>query len=77
MKIKHKIDFMSVDVEGLDSEIARQIRDLSNEMRPKALCIEVMSPEVGLDLRNTLGSVYGFCHEIGYNLIFWNEPAAA
>lgn len=65
------IDFMSVDVEGIDILVAHQIRELSSNARPYILCIESNSYEIEQELRTILEPVYHQKHVLGCNLIFW------
>jgi hypothetical protein len=67
----HKIDFMSVDVEGVDTMVARQVADLPMKLRPTILCIESNSPVIEQELRAYLEPAYRHQHTLGCNLIFW------
>jgi hypothetical protein len=66
-----KIDFMSVDVEGIDIILAKQIAQLDQQIRPGILCIEANSQEAEEQMRQILGEVYETVHVLGCNLIFW------
>lgn len=66
------IDLISIDVEGIDGEIARQIVQLPEKRRPFSVCIEANTPKVAAELRSTLGLLYHKSAECGCNLIFWN-----
>ncbi len=68
----HTIDIMSVDVEGIDVVVGKQVSELPLASRPRILCIETNSPEAELEMRQILASVYGRVHLLGCNLIFWD-----
>src|SRR5262249_22229087 len=67
------IDLMSVDVEGIDTMVARQIVELPTGLRPHMLCVESNSPN-SEQLRKILGPAYGQVCQVDVvacNLIFW------
>jgi FkbM family methyltransferase len=65
------VDFMSVDIEGLDQFMAPQIRLLPREAVPQCLCIECNTEEAEQNIIKSLGDIYKNRKRIGCNLVFW------
>jgi len=65
------VDFMSVDIEGMDQFMARQVTLLPHERVPKCLCIECNTDEAERNIIGTLGELYQNRTKIACNLIFW------
>lgn len=67
------VDFMSVDIEGLDQLVAEQLRSLPHEDVPDCLCIECNTDNAMKGIIATLSGIYRQHRKIGCNLIFWNR----
>lgn len=67
------IDFASVDIEGVDWIVAKQIAELDKRLVPRCLCIESNDEEANLRVTNLLRDVYRNKERMGANTIFWNE----
>jgi FkbM family methyltransferase len=65
------VDFMSVDIEGMDQFMAPQIRLLPREAVPQCLCIECYAEEAEQNIIKSLGDIYKNRKKIGINLVFW------
>ena len=71
--IDHCIDFLSMDVEGLDSKIIHQLGDIPFTKRPHAVCIEANTDEDEIKITNFLVTLYAKSHRIGCNVIAWQK----
>ncbi len=67
------IDFASVDIEGVDWIVAKQISELDKRLVPRCLCIESNDEDVNLRVTSLLQGVYQNKERMGANTIFWNE----
>jgi hypothetical protein len=67
-----RVDFMSVDIEGVDRLVALQLRLLPKDMVPCCLCIECNTEDIRNDMISTLSHTYRQHRKIGCNLIFWD-----
>lgn len=68
-----RIDFASVDVEGVDWIVAEQIAKLDKALVPRCLCIEANDGEPNLRVTSLLRDTYQNKERIASNTIFWNE----
>ena len=67
-----RVDFMSVDIEGVDQLVALQLRLLPKSLVPCCLCIECNTDEARNGMIAILSHTYGQHQKIGCNLIFWD-----
>jgi hypothetical protein len=67
-----RVDFMSVDIEGVDQLVALQLRLLPKSLVPCCLCIECNTEEARNGMIAIMSHTYRQHQKIGCNLIFWN-----
>lgn len=66
------VDFISVDIEGLDRLIAAQVARLDRAVLPRCFCIECVDDDASQEIAGLLTPLYAHCRRLGPNLIFWN-----
>jgi hypothetical protein len=69
----HHVDFMNIDIEGLDHLAAAQLAELDDLELPKCVCIECNDGEPEKRVRQLLTPRYKNTHRLGANLIMWNK----
>ncbi|RWQ44205.1 MAG: FkbM family methyltransferase [Mesorhizobium sp.] len=68
-----RIDFASVDIEGIDWIVAKQIAELDERLVPRCLCIESNDEDANLRVTSLLRDIYRNKERLGVNTIFWND----
>jgi FkbM family methyltransferase len=68
-----KIDFMNIDIEGLDAMVAGQLSKLSDLELPHCLCIETNDNDAEIRVRTALQHRYQNIVQLGANLMLWNS----